>query len=80
MSAFQSTDIRVELTSTRRTALHRYTFSASSQQPRIVVDITNDGQQSSTNPVMTIDPTTGRVVGENGTNTFFHESSELIHV
>ncbi|KLO17793.1 glycoside hydrolase family 92 protein [Schizopora paradoxa] len=58
-----STDIRVELTSTRRTALHRYTFPSSSVDPRIVVDITNDGQMSSTNPVMTIDPNTGRVVG-----------------
>lgn len=54
----------MELTSTRRVALHRYTFPAWSDQPRIVVDITNDGQQSSTNPVMTIDPTSGRVVGE----------------
>lgn len=59
----QSTGVRVELTSTRRVALHRYTFPASSKEPRIVVDITNDGQQSSTNPSMNIDPDTGRVTG-----------------
>lgn len=29
----------------------------------MVVDITNDGQQSSTNPFMNIDPDTGRVTG-----------------
>ena len=55
--------MRVELTSTRRTALHKYTFPVSSEKPRIVVDITNDGQQSSTNPFMTIDPGSGHVVG-----------------
>ncbi len=60
----QSTGIRVELTSTRRTALHRYTFPAESTEPRIVVDLTNDGQQDSTNPVLTLDPDTGRVVGQ----------------
>ncbi|KAH8112965.1 glycoside hydrolase family 92 protein [Phellopilus nigrolimitatus] len=58
-----STGVRVELTSTRRTALHRYTFPTTSTEPRIVVDITNDGQQSSTNPFMNIDPGTGRVIG-----------------
>lgn len=59
----ESTGVRVELTSTRRVALHRYTFPATSKEPRIVVDITNDGQQSSTNPFMNIDPDTGRVTG-----------------
>lgn len=59
----KSTGVRVELTSSRRVALHRYTFPASSKEPRIVVDITNDGQQSSTNPSMNIDPDTGRVTG-----------------
>ncbi|KAJ8488173.1 hypothetical protein ONZ45_g14058 [Pleurotus djamor] len=59
----QSTDIRVELTATRRTALHRYTFPASSTHPRMVVDITNDGQRSSTNPSMVLDPQSGRVKG-----------------
>ena len=68
----QSTDIRVELTSTRRTALHRYTFPASSVFPRIVVDMTNEGQQSSTNPVMTIDPSTGRVVGASFSSLLVH--------
>ncbi|EGO04001.1 glycoside hydrolase family 92 protein [Serpula lacrymans var. lacrymans S7.3] len=58
-----STDIRVELTSTRRTALHRYTFPAYSTEPRIVIDITNDAVTSSTEPTMEIDPTTGRVTG-----------------
>ena len=59
----QSTGIRVELTSTRRAALHRYTFPPNSTEPRIVVDITNDGQRSSTNPFMNIDPDTGHVIG-----------------
>ncbi|KAI0703899.1 glycoside hydrolase family 92 protein [Cerioporus squamosus] len=58
-----STGIRVELTSTRRTALHRYTFPTGTKSPRIVVDITNDGQQSSTDPIMDLDETTGRVTG-----------------
>ncbi|KAJ3768583.1 glycoside hydrolase family 92 protein [Lentinula raphanica] len=58
-----STGIRVELTSTRRTAIHRYTFPAGTAQPRMVVDITNDGARTSTNPVMTLDPTTARVMG-----------------
>ncbi|KAF9558968.1 glycoside hydrolase family 92 protein [Agrocybe pediades] len=58
-----SNSIRVELTATRRTALHRYTFPAGTANPRLLVDITNDGQKSSTNPVMTLDPDTARVVG-----------------
>ncbi|KAG9227041.1 hypothetical protein CCMSSC00406_0010003 [Pleurotus cornucopiae] len=58
-----STDIRVELTATRRTALHRYTFPPTSVRPRIAVDITNDGQRSSTNPSMVLDPETARVKG-----------------
>ncbi|TFK31528.1 glycoside hydrolase family 92 protein [Crucibulum laeve] len=58
-----SNSIRVELTSTRRAALHRYTFPAGTTHPRIVVDITNDGQRSSTNPVMTLDPDTAEVKG-----------------
>ncbi|QRV87315.1 glycoside hydrolase family 92 protein [Ceratobasidium sp. AG-Ba] len=53
----------VELTSTRRAALHRYTFPKSSKEPRILVDITNDGQQSATEPFTIIDTTTGRVKG-----------------
>ncbi|KAF8153388.1 glycosyl hydrolase family 92-domain-containing protein [Crassisporium funariophilum] len=55
--------IRVELTSTRRTALHRYTFPAGTTNPRILVDITNDGQKSSTDAVMTLDPDTAVVEG-----------------
>ncbi|KIM76707.1 glycoside hydrolase family 92 protein [Piloderma croceum F 1598] len=58
-----STSIRVELTATRRTALHRYTFPASSKTPRIAVDITNDGQMSSTDPIGYLDPNTSRVMG-----------------
>ncbi|KAI9068178.1 glycoside hydrolase family 92 protein [Trametes sanguinea] len=58
-----STDIRVELTATRRAALHRYTFPANATIPRLVVDITNDGQQSNSVPIVTIDPDTGRVTG-----------------
>ena len=54
--------IRVELTATRRTALHRYTFPASSRIPRILMDVTNDGQISATSPQLSIDPDTGRVV------------------
>ncbi|KAJ3558216.1 hypothetical protein NM688_g1058 [Phlebia brevispora] len=58
-----STGVRVELTATRRTALHRYTFPAGTANPRIMVDITNDGQQSSTEPVMLLNATTARVTG-----------------
>ena len=59
-----SNDIRVELTSTRRTALHRYTFPAISQKPRIVVDVTNDGQVSGINPTWKVDTETGRIIGD----------------
>ncbi|KAG6909314.1 hypothetical protein DXG01_001113 [Tephrocybe rancida] len=55
--------IRVELTATRRTALHRYTFPAGTTNPRILFDLTNDGQQSSTDPVLTLDPGTGKLEG-----------------
>ncbi|KAL1948229.1 hypothetical protein VTO73DRAFT_12304 [Trametes versicolor] len=58
-----STGIRVELTSTRRAAIHRYTFPAGTKTPRMVVDITNDGQMSSTDPEMDLDPDTARVTG-----------------
>ncbi|XP_006459729.1 hypothetical protein AGABI2DRAFT_191588 [Agaricus bisporus var. bisporus H97] len=58
-----SNSIQVELTATRRTALHRYTFPAGTDHPRILVDITNDGQRSSTDPVMTLDPDTAKVMG-----------------
>ncbi|KAF8876853.1 glycoside hydrolase family 92 protein [Infundibulicybe gibba] len=58
-----SNSIRVELTSTRRTALHRYTFPPGTAHPRMAVDITNDGQMSSTDPVMTLDPDTAQVMG-----------------
>ncbi|KAI9068181.1 glycoside hydrolase family 92 protein [Trametes sanguinea] len=40
-----------------------YTFPKGTKTPRIVVDITNDGQQSSTDPEMELDPDTARVTG-----------------
>ncbi|KAG2122899.1 glycosyl hydrolase family 92-domain-containing protein [Suillus bovinus] len=58
-----STGVQVELTASGRTALHRYTFPPSSREPRIVVDITNDGMDNTTAPVVNINPTTGRVTG-----------------
>lgn len=61
-----STLIRVELTATRRTALHRYTFPSTttrSTEPRILVDITNDAQDSAQGPTVLIDPNTGRITG-----------------
>ncbi|KAI0040367.1 glycoside hydrolase family 92 protein [Auriscalpium vulgare] len=60
-----STGVRVELTATRRTSLQRHTFPPRSDGliPRINVDISNDGQQSSTVPTMVVDPTSGRVTG-----------------
>lgn len=58
-----STGVQVELTASRHTALHRYTFPSSSREPRIVVDITNDGLISNTDPVVNINTTTGRVTG-----------------
>lgn len=47
----------------RDTKLSRYTFPAGTTNPRIAVDITNDGQRSSTNPVMKLNPETAQVVG-----------------
>ncbi|KAI0708309.1 glycoside hydrolase family 92 protein [Earliella scabrosa] len=58
-----STGIRVELTATRRTALHRYTFPEGTEFPRILVDLSNDGQRSATDPIMDVDPDTGRAKG-----------------
>ncbi|KAK7458787.1 hypothetical protein VKT23_009792 [Stygiomarasmius scandens] len=59
-----SNSIRVELAATRRTALHRYTFPPESTTPRILVDVTNDGQVSGIDPELTIDPDTGRIMGK----------------
>ncbi|KAK0440865.1 glycosyl hydrolase family 92-domain-containing protein [Desarmillaria tabescens] len=56
-----SNSIRVELTSTRRTALHRYTFPEESTTPRILLDVTNDGQISANGITMLIDAETGRM-------------------
>ncbi|KDQ19392.1 glycoside hydrolase family 92 protein [Botryobasidium botryosum FD-172 SS1] len=58
-----STGIQVELTSTRRTAVHRYTFPPNTPSPRILIDVGNDGMNSCTKPSLTIDPVTGRVKG-----------------
>ncbi len=55
--------IRVELTATRRTALHRYTFPPASKTPRILLDVTNDGQLSANDITMLVDPDTGRMTG-----------------
>ncbi|KAH8104834.1 glycoside hydrolase family 92 protein [Cristinia sonorae] len=54
--------IRVELTATRRTALHRYTFPAGVVNPRLIIDFTNDGSRSATSPEGIIDSKTGRVM------------------
>ena len=71
-----SNGIQVELTATRRTALHRYTFpsrEASEEygifeddadwRTRIVVDVTNDGMGSGSDVGVNVDPQTGRVTG-----------------
>lgn len=58
-----SNSIRVELTATRRTALHRYTFPVDSVTPRILLDVTNDGQSSANDITMLIDPKSGRMTG-----------------
>ncbi|KAK7690246.1 hypothetical protein QCA50_006901 [Cerrena zonata] len=58
-----STGIKVELTATRRVALHKYTFPTGTQNPRILVDLIDDGQQSGQNPTMQINPDTGRIQG-----------------
>ncbi|KAI0319732.1 glycoside hydrolase family 92 protein [Amylostereum chailletii] len=60
-----SSGVRVELTATRRTSIQRHTFppNAEGTLPRINVDITNDGQSSSEDPTILIDPVTGRVKG-----------------
>lgn len=59
----QSTGVRVELAATRRTGLHRYTFPSTSIVPRILLDVTNDGQISTISPELTINPKTGRMIG-----------------
>ncbi|KAF7332630.1 Glycoside hydrolase family 92 protein [Mycena kentingensis (nom. inval.)] len=66
-----STGVRVELTATRRTALHRYTFPANSTDPRILLDITNDGQVSGVSPELTINPLSGRMVASANFATSF---------
>ncbi|THV06347.1 glycoside hydrolase family 92 protein [Dendrothele bispora CBS 962.96] len=58
-----SNSMRVELTAARRTAIHRYTFPTNTTEPRMIVDITNDGQQSAIDTTMVLNSTTARVVG-----------------
>lgn len=78
-----SSGVRVELTASRRTALHRYTFPSrpviSDDQeegggggdanidvdwrPRILVDITSDGDGSGSRAFASVDAETGRVTG-----------------
>ncbi|KAG1844985.1 hypothetical protein F4604DRAFT_1595819, partial [Suillus subluteus] len=60
---FRDESLQVELTASRRTALHRYTFPPSSCEPRIVVDITNDSLTSNTEPVINVNTATGRITG-----------------
>lgn len=43
--------------------LHRYTFPYGTQNPRMLVDVTNDGEQSSTKPIMQLNTSTARVTG-----------------
>ncbi|KAJ7096562.1 glycosyl hydrolase family 92-domain-containing protein [Mycena belliarum] len=66
-----STGVRVELAATRRTGLHRYTFPASSTTPRILLDITNDGQVSAITPELNINPKTGRMTASANFATSF---------
>ncbi|KAJ7115134.1 glycosyl hydrolase family 92-domain-containing protein [Mycena crocata] len=66
-----STGVRVELTATRRTGLHRYTFPSTSTVPRILLDITNDGQVSAISPELNIDPKTGRMTASANFATSF---------
>ncbi|TDL23291.1 glycoside hydrolase family 92 protein [Rickenella mellea] len=65
-----STGIRVELTATRRTALHRYTFPSPDRpdpnvdsRPRLIVDMTNDGRKLARNVILNVEPRSGRVTG-----------------
>ena len=61
-----STGIRVELTATRRTALHRYTFPANDSEgyfPAILLDLKNDGQVSGMNCKLSLNPENGRMKG-----------------
>ncbi|KAJ7624866.1 glycoside hydrolase family 92 protein [Roridomyces roridus] len=66
-----STGVRVELAATRRTGLHRYTFPANSTTPRILLDVTNDGQVSGIMPTLNIDHTTGRMKASGNFATSF---------
>ncbi|KAF9059872.1 glycoside hydrolase family 92 protein [Rhodocollybia butyracea] len=59
-----STDIRVELTATHRTALHRYTFPSNSTEPRLLLDLTTDGMKQGYKPTMLIEPIKARITGD----------------
>ena len=49
-----------------------YTFPEGTKTPRLVVDLTNDGQKSSTDPVMDLDPDTARVTGQSFSTCLQH--------
>ncbi|KAF8193206.1 glycoside hydrolase family 92 protein [Mycena galopus ATCC 62051] len=66
-----STGVRVELAATRRTGLHRYTFPSTSTTPRILMDVTNDGQISAISPELHINPDTGRMTASANFATSF---------
>ncbi|KAJ7214338.1 glycosyl hydrolase family 92-domain-containing protein [Mycena pura] len=66
-----STGVRAELTATRRTALHRYNFPSNSTMPRILLDVTNDGQTSVIVPELSINPMSGRMLASANFATSF---------
>lgn len=61
-----SNGIQAEMTATRRTALHRYTFPASGAEgnlPTILLDLKNDGQVSGMNCKLSVNADNGRMKG-----------------
>ena len=61
-----SNGIQAEMTATRRTALHRYTFPANDTEgyfPAILLDLKNDGQVSGMNCKLSVNPDNGRMKG-----------------
>lgn len=88
-----STGVRVELTATRRAALHRYTFPSrpasttapirpneTDWRPRILVDITNDGKFSGAYPYVDIIPESGRITGGARFSSSFGAGTYRAHV
>ena len=80
-----STGIHVELTASRRTALHRYTFppkpadTTSDWRPRMILDVTNDGQRSAYGPKLDIFPDTGRMTASAAFTASFGAGRWLFH-